>query len=167
MLRNILTSDEINSIAQKHSDALKNYAKLYHAEKSKTKFKLLYPLKYAKFTLEEAKKFNFKASMNLWASCSNKMDRNLGGRTCLSEMIVHDINKHMTNNSSIAANRYLKKLKTNARYTNSTYIEAFNTFPMKNKLTFSTFIRKMKKKYKKPHRYSDLCDICEKSKVSS
>ena len=165
MLKDILHNEEIDFIAKKHSDALTNYANLFNNEKKKYKFKLLNPLKDANFRLDDAKKFNFKASKKLWASCSNKKERNPGGRPCLNNMIVENIHTHMNNKSSIAANRYLKKCKSSARYRDTTYLEAFNSFQMKDKLVISTFKRKMKKIYKKPHRFSDLCDVCENGKV--
>ena len=79
--------------------------------------------------------------------------------------MVDSINDHMKNLSSIAANRYLIKLKKNVRYRDGTYRDAFNSYPLKKKISFSTFKNKLCKRYKKPHRISDLCDFCEHGKV--
>ena len=71
----------------------------------------------------------------------------------------------MSNNSSIAANRYLKRHSTSVMYRNSTIIEAHRTFAFRKAVPFSSFYKYIEKKFKKPHRLSDLCDYCEENKV--
>ena len=68
--------------------------------------------------------------------------------------------------SQIAANRYLIKSKKNARYREGTFKEAFNKYPLRHRLCFTSFKTKLSNVYKKPHRLSDLCDVCETGKVS-
>ena len=167
MLKGILDENEINLLANKHSNALKRFGVVFNSEEQKKKFKLLSPLKDAKFSLREAKKFNFEAGKLMWKNCSNRHIRNKGGRPKLKEIISKDINQYMKRISSHAANRFLKKLKMNAMYRNSTYRAAFNNYPLKDKIpfSFSTFKKKICKRFKKPHRLSDLCDICEHGKV--
>ena len=165
MLNDILLQNEVNSLAVKHTNALKNFAIIFNNEKPKKKFKLLSPLKQADFSLNDVKRFNFKAGAKVWKSCSNLAIRNNGGRPKVELKVVTNIDNHMKSLSEIAANRYLIKLKKNARYRNTTYKAAFNSYPMKKKITFSTFYKKICKRFKKPHRLSDLCDICQNGKV--
>ena len=67
--------------------------------------------------------------------------------------------------STIAANRYLKKIDKNAYYCSISMIEAFSKFEFNNTMSFSTFYKYIGDQFKKPHRFSDLCDYCEKNKV--
>ena len=167
MLKVLLEEKEVNLLASKHTNALKKYASIFNSEEQKKKYKLLCPLKEAKFSLRQAKSFDFKAGDLMWTNCSNWHARNKGGRPKLEESIAENINYYMKKRSSPAGNRYLKKLKMNAMYRNSTYKTAFNEYPLKDKirLSFSTFKKKICKRFKKPHRLSDLCDLCEQGKV--
>ena len=84
------------------------------------------------------------------------------------------IEEHMKSISSIAANRFLKKELTNAYYCSVPLIRAYKLFKDKliehnfsNKIiSFSTFYKYMPKKFKHPHRISDICNFCEKNKVN-
>ena len=67
--------------------------------------------------------------------------------------------------SSIAANRYLKKIDKNAYYCNISLLEAYSKFGSNNQLSFSTFYKYLGPQFKKPHRFSDLCEYCENNKV--
>jgi len=165
MLKEILLKEEINVIASNHTSALKIFSTLFNKQKSKKKYKLLYPLKLAGFNLSEAKMFNFKAGEKMWKNCDNNLKRNNGGRPKIVKKVVDEINDHMKGLSSVAANRYLIKLKTNASYREGTYKDAYNKFFLKNNISFSTFKNKLCKRFKKPHRLSDLCDYCEYGKV--
>ena len=86
---------------------------------------------------------------------------------------VEKIEEHMKSISSIAGNRYLKKEFSNAYNCSVPLIQAYRTFKDKlltnNKqkkiISFSSFYKYMPKKFKHPHRLSDLCNFCEKNKV--
>lgn len=67
--------------------------------------------------------------------------------------------------SSVAANRFLKKLDKNAFYCNISLVEAYSKFQASNLLSFSTFYKYVGEEFKKPHRFSDLCEYCEDNKV--
>jgi hypothetical protein len=75
----------------------------------------------------------------------------------------------METHSSIAANRYLKKIDKNAYYCNISSMEAYSKFDYIQEngkpLCFSTFYKYIGDQFKRPHRFSDLCDYCEKYKV--
>ena len=166
MLREILLEEEVDFFTFKHSNALKKFGTLYNVEKQKKKFKLLCPLKASGFSLIEAKKLNFETNKRIWKSCDNGLMRNNGGRPKIGERIINKvppeiINKYMMGISSCAANRFLLKLKTNARYREGTYKNAFINSPFKNKISFSSYKNNICKRFKNPHRISDLCDICE------
>ena len=49
-----------------------------------------------------------------------------GGRKSKDSLIIEKINEHMESLSSIAANRYLKKIDKNAYYCSVSLIEAFS-----------------------------------------
>ena len=165
MLRDILTKDEIDEIAVMHKKALNNLSILFNNEKPKFRYKYLFPIKNAGFSLKEAKKYGFKASKKLWSSCSINTKRNPGGRPKLKGTFLEKILEHLKNNSSIAANRFLKKEKANARYMSLTFRQAFDSFVQKDQMVLSTFKKYTKNIFKKPHRLSDLCDYCEQGKV--
>jgi hypothetical protein len=89
-----------------------------------------------------------------------------GGRKKLKNEIIGSINSHMLSLSSIAANRYLKKIDKNAFYCSVSTVEAFLKFENADNISFSTFYNYVGKEFKKPHRFSDLCEYCENNKVS-
>ena len=75
------------------------------------------------------------------------------------------INDHMESICSIAANRYLKKIDKNAYYCNISLLEAYSKFESNNEISFSSFYKYLGSQFKKPHRFSDLCEYCENNKV--
>ena len=58
-------------------------------------------------------------------------------------------------------NRYLKKAECNAFIRHVSITEAYQKFPSKDSLSFSTFYKYIDDKFKKPARLTDLCDYCE------
>ncbi len=82
-------------------------------------------------------------------------------------LVVNKINDYMEGISSIAANRYLKKINKNAFYCNISLLEAYTKFDLNTSISFSTFYKYIGDQFKKPHRFSDLCEYCEKNKVST
>lgn len=66
--------------------------------------------------------------------------------------------------SNIASNRFLKKKQTNAYYSTVSLLEAFDSFKFKEKICFTTFYNYIEDYFKKPFRFTDLCDYCEKKK---
>ncbi len=74
----------------------------------------------------------------------------------------------MVNISSIAANRYLIKLQKNACYCECSLVEAYSRFTTNSteNISFSSFYKCVGDEFKKPHRFSDLCEYCEKNKVT-
>lgn len=72
----------------------------------------------------------------------------------------------MTEKSSIAANRYLKKCDKNAFYCSMSTVEAYTKYRGNSELSFSSFYKYIGSQFKKPHRISDLCEYCENNKVN-
>lgn len=75
------------------------------------------------------------------------------------------IEQHLKSLSNVASNRFLKKLQSNAYYCSVSKKEAYNSFKFKNKIRFSTFHKHISDKFKKPFRFTDLCEYCEHNKV--
>lgn len=122
-------------------------------------------MKKSGFSLSETRKLNYKATSYLWNKCLDSSERNLGARHSLSTELVGEIDKHFKNNSSIAANKYFKMIKSNAYYRNSTFKSTYNSFYLRKKLSHSSFYKYSRKKFKKPKRLSDMCIHCEEYKV--
>ena len=152
MLNDILNHDEKNGICPMHFNAMKYFGDIFNQEKQKSQHKYIFPLKKAGFTLKEALSFSFKAKKKMWLRCLNQKERNKGGRPTLNKHMIMSINKHLEENSSIAANRYLKRTKTNAMYRHSTKVEAFRTFKFNNLVSLSSLKKYSHSKFKKPHR---------------
>lgn len=81
----------------------------------------------------------------------------------------------MHEKSNVASNRLVKNKNPNdehynelipARYLESNVFELYKDFPHADKLKISTFRKylKMSGEFKKPFRWTDLCDYCEKGK---
>ena len=92
MLKEILDENEINLVANRHTSALNKFASVFNSVERKKQFKLLSPLKEAKFSLREAKNFNFEAGKEIWSNCLNWHTRNKGGRPKLNETLSENIN---------------------------------------------------------------------------
>lgn len=154
MLKDILSDKEKYLICTRHYEALKYFGDIFNGKKTKSKHKYIYPLKKAGFTRIEAINLGFNAKKTVWNGCLNRSVRNKGGRPRLENSIIKQINDHLQENSSIAANRYLKLSKANVMYRQSTKREAFRTFQAKYelKISLNTFKKYFEKKYKKPHR---------------
>jgi hypothetical protein len=166
-LKEILNKEEIDMLTSKQTNALKNFSIVYNSEPQKKRFKLLSPLKLAGFSLKEARMLNFEVGRNIWKNCTNLNQRNKGGRPILKSIFTGGINLHVKKFSEPAANRYLIKSKKNARYRLGTFKSLYNSYQFKTRMSFQTFRNKISKDFKKPHRLSDLCDICEHGNVSS
>jgi hypothetical protein len=78
-------------------------------------------------------------------------------------------------NSTYAANRSCinndpkdknYNIKVAAKYLNDSKVELYKKFPLRNKISLSTFCKYMKlcNEFKQRTRFSDLCDHCEKAK---
>ena len=156
MLNEILNHDEKNRICPVHFNAMKYFGDIFNRKKQKSKHKYIFPMRKAGFTLKEAISFNFKVERKMWLRCLNQKERNKGGRPSLNNFMILSINKHLQENSSIAANRYLKLAQTNVMYRHSTIVEAFRTFKLKNFVSLNSFKKYFHPKFKKPHRVYNL-----------
>ena len=74
----------------------------------------------------------------------------------------------MKGSSEIESNRTVKTINsirdsdyTNVRYSKSSFNESYLNFPQRDELSISTFLKYIPKIYKKPYRWTDLCDYCE------
>ena len=69
--------------------------------------------------------------------------------------------------SSIAANRFLIKTQKNAFYCSVSLVEAFSRYNsiLYSGISYSSFYKYVGDEFKKPHRFSDLCEYCENNKV--
>ena len=167
MLKDLLTSKEKIVIASKYVSALKNYANIFNSKKQKIKHKYIYPIRKAGFTMKEAIELDFKVCKRMWSNCLNREKRNKGGKPKLKSFFIHKINSHLTKNSEIAANRFLKLQKENAMYRSVTISDAYNNYKYKENISLSTFYKYIGKKFKKFHRLTDLCCYCELNKVNT
>jgi hypothetical protein len=112
----------------------------------------------------ELRKFGFKFSKHLWKT-NLKLKRNLGGRPKIKHFFVNSIDSYFKENSTIAPNRFLKLQNKNAMFRQKTFSDAYNCYPLKDNLSFSTFYKNVPKFIKKPERLSDLCPYCYLNKV--
>jgi hypothetical protein len=161
MLKNVLTEEEKQLLLGKHIRAIRNYSKIFNQTSQKQRHKYLQPIRESGLSYKKSRKLGFQATTHMWKNCLNEAERKKGGRDPVNDEIVKEIESHLESLSSIAANRFLKKLNTNAFYCQVSLVEAYDQFHLKNDLSFSTFYTHVPTKFKKPHRFSDLCDYCE------
>ena len=154
---------------KKYTKALQGISEIYNNANLKKRHTYLYPLRNAGLSFLETKNLGFNVTSWSWKQCLNRNDRKKGGRKALHESIEAKINSYMESKSSIAANRFLKKLDKNAYYCNIPLLEAYSKFDYTQDsgkpISFGTFYKYTGKQFKKAHRFSDLCDYCEKYKV--
>jgi hypothetical protein len=92
------------------------------------------------------------------------------GNKSFDAKLIKSTCDHTKINSNIAANRYLKRIKSNAYYRTATLRSIHQTFLPSGfkKPSFSWYCKTIKKAimFKKPHRFSDLCHYCELYRVN-
>lgn len=99
----------------------------------------------------------------------------IGGAKPISSELREAIRKYLIEKSNIASNRLVVNKDVNdadykecvpARYLTSNQMDLYNQFPLRDQLNRKTFVKYMKLsgEFKNPHRWTDLCDHCEKAK---
>ena len=161
MITNILTAKEKCLLHVKHTRALQNYGQVYNSTPQKQRHKYLYPLRKAGISIQEARSLGFHATFHMWKSCTRTNERKKGGCPTIPISIREDIDSHMESLSNVAANRYLKRSETNAWYRTISLSEAYDSFQRNDEISFTSFLKYIPGKFKKPHRLSDLCEYCE------
>ncbi len=88
----------------KHIRAIRNYTKILtkHLKNNVTN------------TCNRFVNLGFQATTHMCKNCLNEAERKKGGRDPVNDEIVKEIEFHLESLSSIAANRFLKMLNTNA-----------------------------------------------------
>jgi len=176
LLKSVLTPSEIMEVASRQKSALEGFAELFGQSASKNKHKFIWPLKKAGFTYVEAHNLNFRVSRWLWNKCDDQTERTNGGRMKVSNEIIKSLNDHIEKDSYVASNRFLKKINECAMYRHYALKDHYASFPAKRtsasrrknqvgKISYSSFYKYTSKKYKNPHRLTDMCKWCEQNKV--
>jgi hypothetical protein len=188
MLNCVLAKQDLANLSQKYTNALSGIAvHVNKRTKLKQRHYFIRPLRQANLTLKEIKEIGFKCGKSLWKTCLNKSERLEGGRPEIPETIKDGINNHMENVSSEAANRLIKERIVGPNLPNLGIYDGnirsdiekrlisvrnrFHTIRESKKLyddiyeqvngkkiSYSTFLKYIQKKYKKPKGLSDLCN---------
>jgi hypothetical protein len=154
-----------NNQISKYENAFVNLSSIFKSEEKYEKYKYAFQIRNAGLKRLEAAKIGFNFSSYMWKRCKFYGPRKNFGRKAIKFLLRQKIETHMKSISSIAANRYLKKCESNAYYSSVPLVQAYNSFKYKDYLSFSSFYKYVSDKFKKPHRFSDLCDYCEINKV--
>jgi hypothetical protein len=193
MMKDVLEIHEIKQLDAKAVSALKsisqavnnrNITKPYH------KHHFIRPLRTVGMSLNDAHELGFECGSLEWQNCLDESERKLGGRPCTDRMIIEEINTHMESLSNTAScktvkiGKYAERISTElhkpkridttyeaVRYRQTTIKEAWKLFierrqhdkKMKS-IPFTTFYKKIDKRFKKPFQLTDLCDYCEMGK---
>jgi hypothetical protein len=153
MLIDILNKNEINLIAEKYINVLKDMSTVINENsvvRPKNKHHFIRPLRSNGFSQTDINQLGMKCGDKLWRSCLQRKPRHLGGRPSLGKDAIKEMNLHMESISSIAPNRivsrplYLKrdpvvfnkKIKVGRTisglcYRHTTFVEAFRQFKQK------------------------------------
>jgi hypothetical protein len=166
LVSDVLKKNEKKILSPKYHQVFLNLGQLCNRTAPKERYKILSCVKRANISFYESRQAGFQVSKYLWRSCENENPRNMGGRFSLSEEKKIQINTHMESLSSIASNRLVKigGRSVSAMYCSKSIKEAYKSFPDRATIPFSTFYKYISKKFKKPHRLTDLCDYCEHGK---
>ena len=152
-------------MGQRETNALRLFGKF--CNEKRPNFEYLRPLKQSGFTLKEARGLNFNFKYSEWFDGSRiKRVLRKKGRPALDKNLVVALNQHVEKDSTVAANRFLKRLQTCAMYRHFAMVDHYKSFPSKINLSYSSFNKYTMKKYKKPHKLTDMCKWCEKNKVN-
>ncbi|CAF0844074.1 unnamed protein product [Brachionus calyciflorus] len=156
--------------------ALGNLVELYKNTDLKERHKIIRPLKNSKMKFSYLRRIGFPLSRHIWKTCFNKNKRNKGGGNKIKSDLEYSINSFLKEKSNIASNRLclnknpsdpnFKQLQ-NARYLEDNIIELYKSFPFSNEISISTFYKyvNLSGEFKKPFRWTDLCDYCERGKI--
>ncbi|CAF0891443.1 unnamed protein product [Brachionus calyciflorus] len=176
MLQSILSNKEKEIISfNSYKEALKNLSSYYNEVELKERHRFVKQLKNSDLNFSKTRRLGFKVSRHLWDTCSDSNDRKKGGGVAISNDIQKAIEDYLKEKSNIASNRLFinknpvcvnfKKLE-NARYLEDRMTELYKNFPYSNEISKSTFYKyaNLSGEYKKPYRWTDLCDYCESGK---
>jgi hypothetical protein len=166
MLNTCLIKIEKKRLASNYVSALRCLSNMYKTTKKNERFKYAVALQQANMSYREAKSLGFGISNRLWTRCRN--DRTMranSGRFPIAEDLVHSINEHMESISSQASNRTVCSAIDNQPigvwYCSMSFRKAYQTFAYREELRYSTFFKYVQKKFKKPHRKTDICEYCD------
>lgn len=161
MLNQVLTIDQKKQLLPSYEKALREYSFMFNQANPKYKYMYLNPIRKAGVSINDAKKLGFKTNFFTWKSCLNMNSRKKGGRKAISNSIKREMFLHLQSNSSIAANRMLKRGNKQVRYLNNPVNHVYNNFHRNNEISLSTFYKYVGPEFKTATRFSDLCDFCE------
>lgn len=176
---NDLKQNKNFSSNEKYQRALSKIGKMYENNKQELNFKpfvkrqLIRQLKLAGITHKESRSLGFKCSNYLWSNCSKDYQPKRRGRHSVIPDLVAAIQDHLKSCSETAPNRTIKskyvdknfsKLEIPVYYRSQTLREIYDSFIYKEEISFASFCSYINPEFKKPHRLTDLCDICEYSR---
>jgi hypothetical protein len=168
---------------EKYKNALINIANLF--EKKKKIFRpfirkrIINALRISGLSRREVNELNFKVCKYLWSEAKLVKEPSKRGRKEIQVDLKIAIQEHLEKYSNVSSNRSIKfpigndeKTDIAVQHRNETLEIIYDNFPFKNEIKFSTFCKYIDKKFKKPHRLSDLCEYCEhgrnlKKKISN
>lgn len=187
MLQCVLSKQDLSNLAQKYTNALSGIALHVNKRvKQKQKHYFIRPLRQANFKLKEVNDLGFECGKSLWNTCMDSSERLKGGRPSLSDDIKNNINTHMEHNSTEAANRIIRERIVGPNLPNVGIYKGVlkrdiekRIIPVRNrlhtireskkiydniyeerngkKIPYSTFLKYVQRKFKKPKGLSDLC----------
>ena len=168
LLKDLLKTRKIESEKdlENANTALKHISDIYKDTKPKKKYQFIRSMRLAGFGFDKTNFLGFKTGKFLWKTCLDPSERSHGGRLALKKQeIYQQINDHMNQFSSIAANRFLIKDQVNAFHRETSFSEAYNLFIKSGKkVSYTAFIKNTHRKYKKFRKATDLCQYCEHGK---
>ena len=101
----ILNKDDKQILFQQYTKILKDISIYANKSNKKNRHHFIRPLRKAEMSLKDVRKIGFNCSFNLWKSCLNEHDRNLGGRPVVRNDLLMELNDHTKDISDISANR--------------------------------------------------------------
>lgn len=166
--KHIIISSFIN---EKHDKIMNNICQLYNSIFDNDIKVNLLKLIINEYKLNELIDIGFNIGKQMYATTNKFMKTNNNdvivtynskkrGRQQINQNIKEQIKNACYNNSREAANRYLKKHKTNARILNTPISHIWNE-TMSTKVSLSSFYKYSLPELKKGYRRTDLCPICE------
>ena len=175
MLRDVLRFTDLQNLNDKYFSAISNIGTMYKNNKIEKNFKphvkrkIIKQIKLSNIQYLDARSMGFKCSKYLWSKCLVEYEPKKRGRHLINDDLIASIQTHLESCSEIAPNRSIKSptksdvpsYNVPVFYRNRTLKEIYSSFPHKEEISFASFCNYINPTIKKPHRFSDLCEICE------
>ena len=171
MLRDVLTPDEVETVAKEAYSAVRGMAEPFGELPPKAKHDWLRPMRDAGFKRARVNDFGWNFSCDLWQSCQTDGIRPSGGRPGIDKDIIAIIRELLLRRSQpipgrTIVNRVDPSSPVQVRLMDTSWRQIYEDSDLKDTVSYSTFFAHKPPEFVQAGRPSDMCGYCEDRKAA-